>query len=61
LNVGQLKRLTRGYERRLADGLKKGLPFRDDGFAHAVDLGNAMRTTVALGNRQLFERACHVV
>ncbi|WP_233993542.1 hypothetical protein [Salinibacter altiplanensis] len=53
----QLKDLASSYERRLTDSLKEGLPFRDDGFAYAVDLGNTMRAAVALGNRRLFDRA----
>jgi len=53
----ELEQLASSYEARLVDGLADGLPFRDDGFAYAVDLGNTMSAAVALGNRPLFDRA----
>jgi len=53
----QFEDLASSYERRLTNSLRKGLPFRDDGFAYAVDLGNTMRAAVAVGNRPLFDRA----
>ena len=53
----RLKGLASRYEHRLAEGLRKGLPVRADGFAYAIDLGNVMSAAVALDNRPLFDRA----
>lgn len=53
----KLEDLISSYESRLVNDLREGLPFRDDGFAYAVDLGNTMTTAVALDNRELFDRA----
>ena len=57
----QLEDLDGSYERRFADGLKEELLFRDDGFAYAADLRNAVRAAVALGNRWLFGRAWSMI
>ncbi|WP_263784400.1 hypothetical protein [Salinibacter grassmerensis] len=56
-----LSALVSSYEARLAGDLEEGLPFRDDGYAYAVDLGNTMSAAVALGNRSLFDRAYGMV
>lgn len=53
----RLRDLASSYEHRLTEGLEKGIPFRKDGFAYAIDLGNTMRAAVTLGNRPLFNRA----
>lgn len=49
--------LAEHYEKRLEEGLAGGLPFRDDGYAYAVDLSNTMRAAAVTDNRALFEGA----
>jgi len=52
-----LSSLVEASEERLHSEYKAGLPFRNDGFAYAIDVANTMQAAAVRDDRPLFNRA----